>query len=205
MTLFAEVPMSRWILPVAAAFCGPVVLSAPKAGERPPIYLPTAVGAKLNYKVPDGHVVETVTAVEEKDGRTAVTLDRRHSAGFEVTVIYRLAGDGVYRLAFGDRRYDPPICVLALPVAEKKGWEHDLPLDGGPTARVKARVVGEEEVTVPAGKFKAVRVDTEFQTPKADPIHSSEWYAVGIGLVRLVSGGEDVYVLTSFTPAPAKK
>jgi hypothetical protein len=205
MTPFAEVPMSRWIVPIVAALSGSVVLAAPKAGERPPIYLPTAVGAKLTYKAPDGHVVKTVTAVEEKDGRTVVTLNRKHSSGFEGALTYRLTGDGVSLVAYADKPYDPPVCVLALPVAAKKAWEYDLPLDGGPTARVKARVVGEEEVTVPAGKFKAVRVDTEFRTPRADPILSSEWYAVGIGLVREVVGGEDRYVLTSFTPGPAKK
>jgi hypothetical protein len=60
----------------------------------------------------------------------------------------------------------------------------------------------EEEVEVPAGKFKALRVEAE-QELGANVFKSTLWYAPGVGLVKSVTntnGTERVQVLKSFTP-----
>lgn len=53
------------------------------------------------------------------------------------------------------------------------------------------RAAGEEDVTVPAGTFRAIRVDHEItiSTPGKDPAvtRGSKWFAIDAGLVRSVS------------------
>ena len=61
----------------------------------------------------------------------------------------------------------------------------------------------EEDVEVPAGKYRAVRIDVEIESPgrAGETTRSSIWYAPRVGVVRQVHGEPDtgyVKVLKSF-------
>jgi DUF3108-like len=74
--------------------------------------------------------------------------------------------------------------------------------DGAAPRKVKFKAVGEEEVEVPAGRFKAVRVE-QVEEVRGRPTRAEEWYAPGVGLVRRVSHQgaiRQVVELQSFTP-----
>jgi hypothetical protein len=74
---------------------------------------------------------------------------------------------------------------------------------------MKYRLVGEEVVEVPAGRFRAVRVEYSYTLPvgpRSVPVayHATNWYAPGRGAVKVVFRvGEDetVMELKSYTPA----
>ena len=55
---------------------------------------------------------------------------------------------------------------------------------------------------VPAGKFKAVRVEqvVHFTFAFGEPYRQTDWYAPGVGLIKTVAG-QSVTTLKSFTPA----
>jgi hypothetical protein len=68
-------------------------------------------------------------------------------------------------LQAGGRQYTPPIRALAFPLVVGKKWEHTNtsthPTCGNNTADLKSEVVGWEDVTVPAGTFRTIRIDSQ--------------------------------------------
>lgn len=64
----------------------------------------------------------------------------------------------------GSRNYSPSIRALAFPMQVGKKWEHSNSYVhdrcGNTTSDLKNEVVGWEEVTVPAGTFRALRIDS---------------------------------------------
>ena len=63
-----------------------------------------------------------------------------------------------------------------------------------------------EEVEVPAGKFTAIRVESEVSVGSPIPLlrfKLTEWYAPGVGLVKMIGRYDNsvaTRVLKSFTP-----
>ena len=55
----------------------------------------------------------------------------------------------------------------------------------------------DDEVEIPAGKFKAVRV--ELADPGAEA-RTTLWFAPAVGVVKIASGANQVPVLKAFTP-----
>ena len=63
-----------------------------------------------------------------------------------------------------------------------------------------------EEVEVPAGKFKAVRVEVEVEDGEA-VLRKTYWHACQVGIVKIVvhdKKADWVQVLKSFSPADQK-
>jgi hypothetical protein len=93
--------------------------------------------------------------------------------------------------------------LLKLPAKAGDTWEwEDRAADAGRRQKIKFKIVGEEEVEVPAGKFKAIRVSEEEEVRGRTTKHES-WYAPDVGLVKRVTQlvvGEGVILLKSFTP-----
>lgn len=82
--------------------------------------------------------------------------------------------------------YDPPRRLLPNPLVPGQKWEWT----GKDPTQVEyheaGRTVGFEEVTVPAGKFRAMKVVIEIASG-AIPKTKTNWYADGVGLVKSVT------------------
>jgi hypothetical protein len=105
----------------------------------------------------------------------------------------------VYRIAVGGRTYDPPVCLLKLPAKPGDTWTTELSGKGQPRKTIYT-YRGEEEVEVPAGKFKALKIESEMETGKS--VRATFWYVAGIGMVKSSTkfgDTERVYALKSFT------
>ena len=65
-------------------------------------------------------------------------------------------------------------------------------------------VVGEEEVQVPIGKYKAVKVEQIIKEENgkalATPLTLQSWWVEGIGMVKATNYAGGVLVLRSFDP-----
>jgi len=77
-----------------------------------------------------------------------------------------LAVDAELATTFGNNRaYSRPIRVFSFPMTVGKTWSHVNesidPRCGPSVSELTAKVVGWEDVTVPAGKFRAMRVDSD--------------------------------------------
>jgi hypothetical protein len=112
---------------------------------------------------------------------------------------------GLTRIGSGDRDLPVPVPMLKLPAKAGDSWSYEPAVPEGAEKRTITYTVGkEEEIEVPAGKFKALRVEmTQSAAPGEFIPRMTYWYASGIGLVKSVSaqGAKDrTVVLKSFTP-----
>jgi hypothetical protein len=175
--------------------------SAPALKEKAELYYPIKKGDKLVYEfTQDGKTSErsmTITASEEKDGDWIVTTE--HLPIDVSNGKLRVSKKGITQIEMGGTVLDPPATFLQLPAKAGDTWEIKG-VKSIPT--YTSKVVGEEEITVPAGKFKALRIDATI--PLGDkPLTISYWHAPGVGPVKMrsVSGPTDfTQVLKSFTP-----
>jgi hypothetical protein len=175
-------------------------------------YYPTTVGdrwvTETKTQTEDGDVTHTlaevVTAVEKADGVLVVSVDQEVDGGVAGQPSrMKVTADGLFRVnAFGGTAYDAPYCVLKLPLKAGATWTSEAKMGGTTRSTFKYRVAGDEDVEVPAGKFKAVRIEVEIDT-QGRPGRSTIWYAPRVGVVKQEHESTRKYtkVLKSFTPA----
>lgn len=176
----------------------------PKDRSGPRVYFATTVGDRWVYRYThDGavnEVTEVVTGVERDGGVTVVLVGRVNGGEVTPYARWRVSGEG---LAWSDgspgRQKRDPIRRLKLPAKPGDNWEWAL----SPESRVKMVETfrGEEEVEVPAGRFKALQVDGD--ASESGVMRMTIWYAPGVGSVKQVtkSGSSELtIVLKSFTP-----
>lgn len=169
----------------------------PRAEE----FFPTRPGTRWVYKG-DG-TAEVVTSAERDGGYTVLRIGRERDG--KVTPYRQLSVSAGGLFAGVGGRKETLEQLLRLPARAGDTWSGTDRLDGRLTRRYT--VAGEEDVTVPAGKYRAVRVDVEAVRGGGVMSRSSSWYAPGVGLVRVVSKNvaavaprEVERVLETFTP-----
>lgn len=185
---------------LAVSLAAPV----PKA-KAPELYFPTVEGTKRVMQAKSGdqttETTETVTKVAERNGTHTVTVSREvGKSTYEVW--YSVSAKGVSEL--GQHRVAWVTPLLKLPANEGDTWTFERQI-GGP-AKITYTVGKEEEVEVPAGKFKAIPI-TEESGNGRNAQSGITWYAPGVGVVKVVSktnGTERVSELKEFTPGKAK-
>lgn len=150
-------------------------------------YYPLETGTTWTYKTKEGRFVMKVdkqdkVKVQDKEVPCVrvVLLVEDKEVGQECISV---TSDGVYRNAFGAAVPDKPVRILKLPLMTGDSWE----IDGkalGDTFKGKFTVGKEEEITVPAGKYKAFPVSSEDLDASGLRASTTSWYASGVGLVR---------------------
>jgi hypothetical protein len=199
--------MNRPVAALAVLALSAAAAAAPGAKGKPgPVYFATQVGDTWVYQLrgPAGtsEMTEAVTAADPKDGAVVVTVSRTYQGETIEYMRVAVTDLGLRRLSVGGRDLPADRWLVKAPVKAGDTWtvELDNPPPGRPPVKMTFTVRGEEEVEVPAGKFKAVRVDAALDEARASAPVSS-WYAPGVGLVKSVSkvGKDDrVQVLKSF-------
>ncbi len=187
--------MIRIILAVSALT---VAVAALAFAAPAPSYFPLAQGATWVRKAEDGATITATvtgakvvgsvrcTVIETKtlrDTRERVTKTCYEATPSGVFVIEAVAGPRTIAL-------DPPRPLLLLPPTAGKSWTwspKDSPID----IAVSDRWVREEMVKVPAGTFRAWKLESV--TKRGDVIvRVFTWYAPGVGIVKIAreaSGG----------------
>ncbi|HEU4339768.1 MAG TPA: hypothetical protein VFS19_06840 [Planctomycetota bacterium] len=146
---------------------------------------------------------ETINQVET----FVLTTDMAGDTSVKEFIAIDAAGIRMLRQAAGANAtdYSPPIVRLKLPPADKDTWEWK-----GEIGKEKASIVytnqGEEEITVPGGKYKAWKISAEMEIGGVKHT-GTNWFAAGIGLIRqqseFESGGKkhkSLIELKSFEP-----
>jgi hypothetical protein len=195
--------MLRYLLPVT--LLSTVAWSAPAPKNKLVYYYPLQVGDTLVYEIKTGAMtreqIEVVAAVEEKEGKRLVSMVYQSGETKRPAGKVQVSEHGLVRLAASTREFSTPHPLLKLPLKAGASWTTNL---DGPVKSYKSKAIGEEEVDVPAGKFKALRVETSFVSAKERETTVSFWYAPNLGVVKSVSRvneRETVQVLKSFKPA----
>jgi hypothetical protein len=184
-------------------------LAAPGLKDKPALYYPTKEGDSRVYEMKrkDGtstEYVQVVTKVEAKEGVVRVTLGMVDGGETSLWAEVEVSQAGVVRRTAAGLKVDPPEAVIKLPFKPGEKWEYQPKRkDGGLVAKKYYTSVAEEEVEVPAGKYKAIRIDKTWDDRRG-PNRSAEWHAPGVGLVKqsTFEGSTETvgYVLKSFKP-----
>lgn len=180
------------------------------------LYFPTLVGTKRvmrSTSEKDGvrEITETMTSVEEADGKYIVTLRRESpegNVGDQAEQKYGVSSRGVVaHSTTNDARLANPEPLLKLPARVADMWTHkELDADQGLTKTGDFTVWGQEVVEVPGGSFKAIPVHQRHAWSRdgrqVKRWTSTTWYALGVGVVKRVSdedGATSVSELIEFT------
>jgi len=183
--------------------------AAPSTKDRPPDFLSFTVGDKLTYEFDDGvdrHViVEEVVTSTIREGRHLVQICRRQvgtdavsNHGFEVS------NDGLRQTVMDGKELKHACLLLKLGARIGDEWTNAGSEDTWCVG--KFAVEGEDELTVPAGKFKAIRVKNVSKF-MGQTVTIVSWYSDGIGLIRqscTIGDSNSDLCLTSFTPKRRK-
>lgn len=171
---------------------------APKPPPVPGLYFAARKGDTWVYEWTTGaqkeEVTEVVTRVEPRDQGNVVSVSRWTDGRFETPSRTLVSADGLARLGEGG-----PFRLLKLPAKPGERWEAE-----SPARKSKFMFLGEEEIEVPAGKFKALQVEAVSDVGNGQTVRATLWYAKGVGLVKKVAKSHQsihTVVLKSFTPA----
>ncbi len=181
--------------------------AAPRAKDvpPPPDYYPTAVGTIWVYDMDNGNgeQVQRISAVEVQDGVTLASMSLRGTTGWFPLEKAAILASGVRIVEFGG---DPiePYYSLKYPVKAGDTWDFNVTLPRGlPSSSGTVTVLGEEEVKVPAGRYKAVKLErvtkTERGRPLDKPAKVTVWFAEGVGRVKVSDSRGCELALKSFT------
>jgi tRNA A-37 threonylcarbamoyl transferase component Bud32 len=152
-------------------------------------YYPLKLGTKLHYRgvtsaVANAQSYLQVADIEKIDGQAVLArLEAIERGNVVATEYVSSTAKGIFRHRYGAMEISPPLCLLSFPVSPGESWESKVRM-GDVDIRATCRVVGFEEIEVPAGKYKAVIVHRDFLIEGDAKYSFIEWYAVGIGLVK---------------------
>jgi hypothetical protein len=171
-----------------------------------PVYYPLAVGNVWEYTIKAGANMATMTATlsktEKIDDVELLVLEGKVNGNVVATEHLKATAEGVFRHRNQGVSVDPPFKLFAYPAKEDAAWKGELKT-GGMKSEFSA-TSGAEEVEVPAGKFKTIRVKFDLPSEKSEITY---WFAENVGFVKQVIKTpvlEATLTLDKFTPAPAK-
>lgn len=146
-------------------------------------YLPLKVGNTWTYKAEFGGqkipFTQKVTKIEKKNGQDVASVEADFG-GMMMTEQMSSNDKGILRHTFQGMPVDPPVPALKLPVKKGETWDAKLNIMGQ-EQKVTMKTEGEEEVTVPAGKYKAVVVSMVIGDNQAT---LKQWFAPNVGIVK---------------------
>jgi hypothetical protein len=185
------------------------LVAAPRKDDPSPVYyLQSTVGDKSVYVSNDGdqswdYVLE-VTAARHEGAILLVTLQGGAAGKEPQSYRYEVSEKGVCKVAQGETVLEVPECFLRLPFKKGVTWEITQTQDGE-TYTTQYAVGGEEEVEVPAGKFRCVSIESVCAF-KGITWTYTEWVAPRYGMVKeLLVGKDNDSVRTDYVRTSALK
>jgi hypothetical protein len=162
-------------------------------------YYPIKSGTKWTYRTGGKTFVVKIESVETKNGATVINIVTEEANGISNSYEKLLLSEkGVFRISSLGEKVEPPMCLLKLPAKPGMEWEADA---GGLVVKETHKLFGPEEIEVPAGKYKAIRVESKVIYANLDePLRYTDWYVPGVGCIKSVRG-ESVTELEAFTPS----
>ncbi len=174
--------------------------AAPTLKPKDDYYHPTKVGDTRVYETRSGEkvlevVTVIVTKVETTDDRFQVEVSTERELAAQKFITrhtVEVSPKGVVRIVV-EGELPNPMTLLKLPTKVGDSWN-------GPNMRPTYTVVKVDEmVEVPAGKFRAIKIEFAMGT---DP-KTTVWHAPCVGVVKTMinlGGTERSQVLKAFTP-----
>jgi hypothetical protein len=178
------------VLGLPAVPAAPVPKHLMPKDESARLCFPTKVGDRMVSTLEGKELVCVITKVEKvADG---IQVTQEYDDGMDVrrpNMVVVVSDKGLLITEYSGRKIDPPTWWLKLPHVANNEWPDSI---GGGTRKT----AGWEEVTVPAGKIRAMRVERFDAKGQANTTY---WYAPGLGCIKWASAMR-TRELKSFTP-----
>jgi hypothetical protein len=195
----------------ALVFAAEAKVKKKEPPKATPDYFPLQAGYKWTYRnLEEGGYTLSVVK-EESPGEGPVRFTIELLSGVKVHRVYSKAKDWVlfhsedYPEHEGLKSsYDPPRQYLPNPLAAGQKWEWSGKDPTQVEYRESSRAVDFEDVTVPAGKFRAMKVVTEVSGASILKIRTN-WYADGVGLVKSATEAGQIKYGSELTDYSFKK
>jgi hypothetical protein len=182
-----------------------------KPGKVPADYFPLRVGDSWTYRNSEagGYTLKVLSEEPQEGGPARYVVEFRSEViiqnVFSKAVGWVLLHSEDYPEHEGLKAtYEPPKQYLRNPLVAGQKWEWTGKDPTQMERHETYRVVGLENITVPAGKFRAMKVISEI-TSGATPMTKTYWYAAGVGLVKTTTEGGQIKYGSELTDYSFKK
>jgi hypothetical protein len=183
----------------------------PKPSKPAGDYFPLRVGDSWTYRNTEegGYTLKVVSEEPQADRPTRYVVELNSG----VKIIHTFSQADGWILFHSEQypeheglqaTYDPPKQYLPNPLAVGQEWKWTGKDPTQVEHQETSRVVAVEEVTVPAGKFRAMKVVTEITGGGAAKTRTN-WYADGVGLVKSATEGGQIKYGSDLTDYSFKK
>jgi hypothetical protein len=134
-------------------------------------------------------VLYRINGTQNIDGRDLLKLEMHRAGVITNTDLLAVDEHGIIcwaRINLDGElvRFDPPQTMIATPLKKGASWDFK-----GRAGELKVNqhydVVGEEDISVSAGKFRTFRIHGEQTSPS--PMTIDRWFASGVGIVKDVT------------------
>lgn len=188
---------------ILSSVLGVVVFSAPEQ------ILPTTEGTAWKYKMTEEagpgvrladnakreagtlrlDVVYRIRGMREIDGRELLEFEMHRAGRIINTDLLSVDKRGIQCWARVDEagevtRLDPPLPIVTSPLDVGAKWDFEGMSEGG-KIRQHYEVIGQGEISVPAGEFRAFHIRGEQTTP--GPMTIDRWFVPGVGIIKDVT------------------
>jgi len=179
--------MKLGILSVAGLF---LVLNLAGAADdqlKDSTYFPLKIGTKWHYRIGATKLTLQVAKHEKVGDMTCALIESLKDGNIVATEHVAVKDDGVYRYTLAGQKPDMPFQILKLPPKKGDTWKVAVKIMN---EELKGTFTsGEEEVTVPAGKYQAVTAtSTGFSSPDGEgnmqEVAFKFWFAPKVGQVK---------------------
>ena len=197
------------LLALSFVLLAPVSQAAPVPKEilqKFPDYYPLLPGTAWVYQVGETAVLVKVKDYTEKAGVRTGLLSTEVNGAEVATETIRVDETGVYRTHINGTKIEPAVLILKFGIEKETEWATKCKV-GEHKVDFRFKLDGLEDLEVPAGKYKAVKV-TGSGTIAGIETQTEFHFAEGIGIVRLSYsiGGQRVSMdLKKYTAGKAVK
>lgn len=199
--------MFRWMRPLLLLGLFLVASSPGSAQDKMPStpYFPLAKGTTWQYKLRDGSKFTMKVVDHDKVGSVPCAKIELITEGGKKepdTELISVKADGVFRYSFRNAVADKPVQILKLPPKAGETWKIDSKALGD-SLQGTYKVGKEEDITVPAGTYKAFPVVTDDLDVAGIKVAETRYYAKDVGMIKQeikIGGQTTIAELVKFEP-----
>jgi hypothetical protein len=189
-------------LPLVLAL-GTAARAADEPQSSPYPYYPLKVGNTWYYKIGETKFEMKVTKFEKVDDQNCARIEMSVSGKVQAVEHVAVKDDGVYRYKFEDKKAEPPVCFLKLPLKKDETWQVTSKI-GSESLSGTFKTGTVDEVKVPAGTYKDVWTSSSDNLDaNGTKISFTYFFAKDVGMIKQtisIAGQQVVIELEKFVP-----
>jgi hypothetical protein len=181
----------------------------PKKDAKPaktPNYYPVEVDNVWHYKVTangrDAKISTRIAKIEDFNGEKFARLE---SPTVALTEHLSQTDKGVFRHRFNGAEVTPPFKLLPYPAKPGTKWQGEFAVEKDQGKhKYSGEIQAEENIDVPAGKYKALRVVIKLEE-NGMMIETTYWFAKDVGFVKQTVEAPGLSILLELEKMERKK